>query len=401
MMRTLPCWLSILLAASAMCDELPKVPRPPLAELSPQQYETKEQALETADWLDREYGESPPEAVRMLSAILRGSMMGGDSGWFGPAESRYTWQWLCDQQGVAADSREIAKEQFRGPERVWKKLDRDGDNRITSGDLDWSEKHPWVQQAGIVNRVFRRLNSAGDGRLTAEDLQRLFERTSQGREFITIDEFRQALMPPSGGFLPGDAPDRSVLVKGLFAGELGSMYQGPSVGEMAPDFSLQTPDGATTVQLSKLIGSKPVVLVLGNFTCGPFRAYYPEVENVYERFGDDAPFLMVYVREAHPEDGWKMESNARARVAVKQPTTRQERAAVCEQFRERLKPTIPVVVDEVPDVVGHLYSGMPARMYVIDTQGKVAYKSGRGPFGFRVGEMEQALAMALLETERE
>jgi WD40 repeat protein len=42
-----------------------------------------------------------------------------------------------------------------------------------------------------------------------------------------------------------------------------------------------------------------------------------------------------------------------------------------------------------------------ADMYVIDTQGKVAYKSGRGPFGFRVGEMEQALAMALLETEGE
>jgi hypothetical protein len=138
-------------------------------------------------------------------------------------------------------------------------------------------------------------------------------------------------------------------------------------------------------------------LVLGNFTCGPFRAYYPEVENVYQRFGDQATFLMVYVREAHPEDGWKMESNTRAKVAVKQPTTLAERTAVCHQFIERLKPTIPVVVDQVPDVVGHLYSGMPARMYVIDTAGKVAYKSGRGPFGFRVGEMEQALAMTLLE----
>jgi hypothetical protein len=39
-------------------------------------------------------------------------------------------------------------------------------------------------------------------------------------------------------------------------------------------------------------------------------------------------------------------------------------------------------------------------MYVIDTNGKVAYKSGRGPFGFRVGEMEQALAMALLEQSK-
>jgi Iodothyronine deiodinase len=63
------------------------------------------------------------------------------------------------------------------------------------------------------------------------------------------------------------------------------------------------------------------------------------------------------------------------------------------------KPAIPVVVDEIDDPVGHAHSGMPARLYVIDTHGNVAYKSGRGPFGFRVGEMEQALTMAVLEQQ--
>jgi thiol-disulfide isomerase/thioredoxin len=188
-----------------------------------------------------------------------------------------------------------------------------------------------------------------------------------------------------------------VLIKGLYAGEVGSIQEGPRVDEAAPDFTLPTHDGAETHQLSKMIGDKPVVLVLGNFTCGPFRAYFPEVENVYKRHDDQAHFLMVYVREAHPTDGWKMESNARTGVVVKQPTTVGERAAVCEQFCKRLQPTMPVVVDDLSDSVGHAYSGMPARLYVIDTSGKVAYKSGRGPFGFRVGEMEQALTMSLLE----
>jgi hypothetical protein len=40
-------------------------------------------------------------------------------------------------------------------------------------------------------------------------------------------------------------------------------------------------------------------------------------------------------------------------------------------------------------------------LYVIDTQGIVAYKSGRGPFGFRVGEMEQALVMTLLDARND
>jgi hypothetical protein len=62
-----------------------------------------------------------------------------------------------------------------------------------------------------------------------------------------------------------------------------------------------------------------------------------------------------------------------------------------------LAPEIPVVVDDLNDPVGTAYSGMPARLYVIDAKGRVAYKSGRGPFGFKPGEAEQALAMALLE----
>ena len=49
------------------------------------------------------------------------------------------------------------------------------------------------------------------------------------------------------------------------------------------------------------------------------------------------------------------------------------------------------------DKVGNLYSGMPARAYVIDTDGKVTYQGARGPFGFRPGDMEQALIMTLLD----
>jgi hypothetical protein len=62
--------------------------------------------------------------------------------------------------------------------------------------------------------------------------------------------------------------------------------------------------------------------------------------------------------------------------------------------------TLPMVVDGMDDHVGHAYSGMPDRMYVLDSEGRVAYKSGRGPFGFKVGEMEQSLIMLLLDTDK-
>jgi hypothetical protein len=84
-------------------------------------------------------------------------------------------------------------------------------------------------------------------------------------------------------------------------------------------------------------------------------------------------------------------------VAIKQPTTFEERVSVAGQFCKRLQTAMPVVVDEINDPVGNAYSGMPARLYVIDRAGKIAFKSGRGPFGFKAAEMEQALVLALLE----
>ena len=58
---------------------------------------------------------------------------------------------------------------------------------------------------------------------------------------------------------------------------------------------------------------------------------------------------------------------------------------------------MPLLVDEMNDRVGHAYSGMPDRIYIIDPNGRVVYKGGRGPFGFKPREMEQALVMWLLD----
>ncbi len=58
----------------------------------------------------------------------------------------------------------------------------------------------------------------------------------------------------------------------------------------------------------------------------------------------------------------------------------------------------PMLVDSIDDAVGARYSGMPARLYLIDRRGKVAYKSGRGPFGFKPAELEQSLILLLNPT---
>lgn len=187
-------------------------------------------------------------------------------------------------------------------------------------------------------------------------------------------------------------------MRGLFRQEIGSLQPGPALGDSAGDFTLKTNDGKQEITLSKLIGPKPVVLVFGNFTCGPFRSQAGNVEKLYRMYKDRAAFVMVYVREAHPTDGWSMESNERVGVALAQPRSYDERVAVAQTCGKRLDLGFPMLVDTIDDAVGARYSGMPSRLYLIDREGKVTYKSGRGPFGFKPAELEQSLVLSLQES---
>jgi hypothetical protein len=107
-------------------------------------------------------------------------------------------------------------------------------------------------------------------------------------------------------------------------------------------------------------------------------------------------FTAVYIREAHPADGWSMGKD-KVTGKILQPRTFLERNEVAARCCAALKVTMPMVVDDIDDRVGHAYSGMPDRLYIIDKAGRVAYQGGRGPFCYLPSEMEQSLVMMLME----
>ena len=126
----------------------------------------------------------------------------------------------------------------------------------------------------------------GNGKLTREELEGFFRAADSGGEgFLSLADLQEALTPPSRGRRSSSGsqgPSRLTLVKGLFRQEIGSLQPGPALDAAAPDFTLKTVDGKEEITLSKLVGPKPVVLVFGNFTCGPFRSQAGNVEKLYQ-----------------------------------------------------------------------------------------------------------------------
>ncbi len=369
-------------------------PKPPPAQPASDEWAQIAQALRES-WPDH------PEWVDMLTAILDDEPMGPSFGWFrtAVAQSRYGWESTRKRYDKNGDGT-IARREFPGGDADFARLDRDRDKSLTPADFDFNA-NSLAPSPGAM--LFSRLDADGSGKVTRQELDALFKAVdSDGRGFLSLDDLKQAFSPPParpGSKPPASGmPSKATLVKGLFRQEIGALEPGPSLDQSAPDFTLKTYDGKAEITLSKLVGPKPVVLVFGNFTCGPFRSHSGNIEKLHERYKDRATFVMVYVREAHPTEGWRMESNDRVGAIVVQPKTYDERVAVAQKCGKLLDLGFPMLVDTIDDVVGTRYSGMPGRLYLIDNSGKIAFKSGRGPYHFKPAELEHSLVLMLQET---
>lgn len=153
------------------------------------------------------------EAVEMLTAIARGAPIGPGQAWFHAGQCRYDWPLLAARHRIGLGER-IPRDRFAGPAEFFDRLDRNHDGVLSAADFDSS----------------------------APPMPR-----------------------PANGPAGAGGPPALVLLKGLLNGEIGSPCEGPKIGDIAPTFTLRTPDGQKEVTLSSLRG-KPVVLIFGSFT---------------------------------------------------------------------------------------------------------------------------------------
>ena len=62
-------------------------------------------------------------------------------------------------------------------------------------------------------------------------------------------------------------------------------------------------------------------------------------------------FFLVYIREAHPADGWQMAVNEQQGIVYDTPTTLEERELIASECVVGLELSLPTLVDGIDNAV--------------------------------------------------
>ena len=78
-------------------------------------------------------------------------------------------------------------------------------------------------------------------------------------------------------------------------------------------------------------------------------------------------------------------------VLFASPRSNEERGETASTCVRRLGIHIPAILDGIDNKTERAYTGWPDRLYLVGKDGRVAYKSAPGPFGFSARSLAVAM----------
>lgn len=160
------------------------------------------------------------------------------------------------------------------------------------------------------------------------------------------------------------------------------------VGSVLPDLTFDSLDGAP-IALASLRG-RPTVLVFGSCTCEPFVESMTAIAAIEQEFRDHAAFVLVYIDEAHPTDGWAMPGNP---FEVARARSLDDRRAAAIGFRNRLGIAIPIALETMDRSAERVFGAFPNRLVIADADGTIVSASTPGPWSTREGARTAAATL--------
>jgi hypothetical protein len=115
------------------------------------------------------------------------------------------------------------------------------------------------------------------------------------------------------------------------------------------------------------------------------------LNEIYDTYKNDIEFFLIYIREAHPSDGWQTPQNLYDDVIYETPESddaRAEIAGVC-QISQDIR--LPMLLDGIDNDIESKYISAPIRLFAIDPDGRITFNGAPGPQGFDPETWEDAL----------
>ena len=86
------------------------------------------------------------------------------------------------------------------------------------------------------------------------------------------------------------------------------------------------------------------------------------MERLYSKYQERVEFFVVYIQEAHPTDGWQVDSNVQDEVYYRQHQSYDEREEVAQSCTIGLHISIPTVAEEMDNAIDEAYGAAPERL---------------------------------------
>lgn len=159
---------------------------------------------------------------------------------------------------------------------------------------------------------------------------------------------------------------------------------GYNISDTIPDFTLYDHSGQPFNLKSTLEIGKPVLLVVGSYTCPVFRNHLNELNELQAMFGEEVTIRIVYTVEAHPDTDISpyygyvnvSQQNLLEGVFYRQPTTYGERRQLVDTMLKNLVTDVPVLIDGPCNNFWVNFQCGPNTAYLIRPDGVIFSKHG-------------------------
>ena len=267
-----------------------------------------------------------------------------------------------------------------------------------------SEAEPFLRKASLtrpqsgsatlsLGECLRRENALAEARRLLEEAVKAMPNSSEAHAELALVY--------TGLRLDADAHREQAIAEQLRRQvEATASSAGPKRNELAPDFTLSNVATGKSVSLHEYLGKSPVVLVFGSYSCPNFRGSAAALKKLQAKYGERAPFLLIYIREAHAQGDWQSTRNERENVTVSQPRTlaeKQNNAVMCSRT---LHLPFEALLDGMDNRVETAYGAWPSHAYVVDRSGRVRYSTRLTEVDLSVADMEAALQDAIGQTDK-